>query len=290
MSTFSIHPETDLGYIHLTISDLERSIEFYDDVLGFSVLEARGARASLGVDSDRPLLVLSENRQAQPKSPHSTGLYHFAILLPSRLDLARSLRRLAEQRYPLGGASDHLVSEALYLSDPDDNGIELYRDRPRREWTRRDGQLQISTLPLDLEGLLGELERDGGPWDGLPSGTRLGHVHLHVADLPASENFYNSILGFDMIARYGPSAIFVSAGGYHHHIGLNVWAGRGVPPPPPDAVGLRYFAVRLPDKGELDRILKRLQSSGVEFEEQGEGVYCQDPSGNGLLLTYFKLA
>jgi catechol 2,3-dioxygenase len=188
-------------------------------------------------------------------------------------------------RYPLSGASDHLVSEALYLDDPDGNGIEIYRDRPRAEWPRMGGQIQMATDRLDIDGILGELERDDRPWDGLAPATTIGHMHLHVADLKAAEAFYHGVLGFDIIVRYGPSALFVSAGGYHHHIGLNTWAGVGAPPAPAGSAGLRYFVVRLPDQAALDAVLARVREAGVAIEPHGEGALVRDASGNGVVLA-----
>lgn len=285
MNTFSIHPETRLGPVALTVSDLERSLRFYIDVIGFRLLQREENTAWLGTDQNTPLLVLTGQPDASPKRRHTTGLYHFAILVPSRLDLARSLRHLMETRYPLQGASDHLVSEALYLADPDGNGIEIYADRPRQAWPRRNGQLLMATEPLDLEGLLAELEQDDQAWSGLPEQTRIGHVHLHVSDLSQAETFYREVLGFDFMAGYGPSALFVSAGGYHHHVGLNTWAGLGAPPPPPDAVGLRHFTITLPDEAERSRLRAHLRDSGVSFVEQGKVISLRDPSNNGIHLA-----
>ncbi len=281
MSLFTIHPNTHTGPVHLTVSDLERSLRFYEEGLGFKRMEREGARAILSADGTKPLLLLSEQPNAQPKPRRSTGLYHFAILLPNRAALARSLRRLVEVGYPLGGASDHLVSEALYLSDPDGNGIELYRDRPRSEWRRQNGQLVMDTVPLDLEDLLAEASAE---WTGLPPETMIGHVHLHVAHLAEAERFYRETVGLELTTYYGSSAAFLSAGGYHHHLGLNTWAGVGAPPPPPDAVGLRYFTLLLPDKGELERLRDHLQQVGAAFTEIDEALLLRDPSQNTLVL------
>jgi catechol 2,3-dioxygenase len=200
------------------------------------------------------------------------------------MELARTLRRLAEARWPFQGFSDHGVSEAIYLADADGIGIEIYRDRPRREWPLRNGQLQMVTEPLDVDSLLAEVSLDDHPWTGLHPQTRMGHVHLHVANLREAEAFYCGILGFDLVQRYGGSALFVSAGGYHHHIGLNTWAGVGAPPPPPDSIGLRYITIRLPDDAERDRIVKELQRAGVATQETPEGWAVRDPSGNGIRL------
>jgi catechol 2,3-dioxygenase len=215
---------------------------FYRDVLGFHESHRDGRTAVLGPDGGRPLIELHENTDAIAKPGRTTGLYHFAILVPSRAALGRSLRRLAEQRWPMTGASDHLVSEALYLNDPDGLGIEIYRDRPRAEWTVRNGQIMMATDPLDLPSLLDEPGADS-PWRGLEAGTVMGHVHLHVPSLDTAEDFYCRKIGFEATVRGYPGALFVAAGGYHHHLGLNTWAGAGAPPPPEHAVGLRSFTI-----------------------------------------------
>jgi catechol 2,3-dioxygenase len=215
--------------------------------------------------------------------PRSTGLYHFAVLVPTRSDLARSLRRIAEQRYPIQGAADHLVSEAVYLADPDGNGIEIYRDRPREEWPRVAGNIQMATDPLDLYALLGEAE--GAPGDGrLPAGTRIGHMHLQIADLAAAERFYVDVLGLDIVVRM-PSALFVSAGGYHHHLGLNTWQSRGGSPAPAGSAGLRYFSIRVPDAAELERVTSRLEQAGLSVEQTDGAVVVADPWQNQIRLT-----
>jgi catechol 2,3-dioxygenase len=283
----SIHPDTELGLVALTVADLTRSIAFYQDVLGFELLQEGSEQAVLGAGGT-PLLVLHEKRDAGPAPTNVTGLtglYHFAILVPTRADLARSLLHMVESSYPLGGASDHLVSEALYLSDPDNNGIEIYRDRPREEWPRRGGQLQMASDPLDLRALISEAQADPRPWNGLAAGTRLGHMHLQVADIPQARDFYHGVLGFDIVfdwERMG--ALFVSAGGYHHHLGLNTWHSRGGRPAPEGSAGLRYFTVYLPDKAALAPVLARLDKAGISYRQENGGVVVEDPWRNGILL------
>ncbi len=277
-------PETKIGPVALTVSDLDQSLRFYMNTLGFMLIQREDRVALLGAGGDA-LLDLVELPGARPKPLRTTGLYHFAILLPSRLDLARSLRHLAEARWPLQGAADHLVSEALYLADPDGNGIEIYRDRPRTEWPYRTGQVQMATDPLDIDGLLGELAQDDRPWAGLPAGTTMGHVHLHVADLRQVEEFYCGVLGFDVMQRGYPGALFVSAGGYHHHLGLNTWAGAGAPPQPSGTAGLRYFTILLPDSPSLASLLDRLERGRISIEPLQNGWFLRDPSHNGLWLA-----
>jgi catechol 2,3-dioxygenase len=280
----SIHPETVIGYVHLTVSDLERSLAFYQDILGFRLHRRDGNTARLG-SGGPDLLWLTEQLGASSRPPRTTGLYHFAILVPSRADLARVLLHLVETRTTLQGLSDHLVSEAIYLADPDGNGIEIYSDRPRADWQFEGALLRMTTQPLDVAGLQSELLGREDAWGGLPAETVIGHMHLHVANLAEAEAFYVGVLEFDIMQRYGSQALFVSAGGYHHHIGLNTWAGIGAPPPPPDAAGLRTFVVRLPDEVELARLTNRVSEAGVAFEETPDGALVRDPSHNYLLLA-----
>lgn len=281
MST-SIDPATTIGAVALTVADLERSLEFYRDVLGFKVVEQANGMAALSAADGEVLLQLTELPGAPPKPARATGLYHFAILVPDRASLGRSLRRLAETRYPLGGASDHGVSEALYLSDPDDNGIEIYADRPRAQWPTEGGKLTMYTNALDLHSVLDAADR---PWDGLAAGTRIGHIHLHVADLAAAKAFYCGLLGFDLIVNYGGSALFVSAGGYHHHIGLNTWAGVGVPPAPAGSAGLRDFEIVLPDAAAFEQVAARLAAGGATTETRDGALLVRDPSSNLVRLV-----
>lgn len=280
----SIHPDTRLGLVALTVSDLAASTKFYQDIIGFELLQAGDGQATLGV-AGTPLLALHE-RAGAPHAPASaTGLYHFAILLPTRQDLARWLLHLAQSGYPLSGASDHLVSEALYLSDPEGNGIEVYRDRPREEWPRQNGHIQMSTDPLDLRALIAEAQADAQPWHGLPAGTRLGHMHLQVADIPLARDFYHGVLGFDVMVDMEPmGALFLSAGGYHHHLGLNTWQSRRGQPAPEGSTGLHYFTVYLPDAEALEQTLARLDAAGVPHRQEDIGVVVEDPWRNSLYL------
>jgi catechol 2,3-dioxygenase len=284
----SIHPDTQLGVVTLTVADLTRSVDFYRDVLGFKVLKEDKGSALLGAGNS-PLLALHEVKGAGPAPTNRdgfTGLYHFAILVPTRADLGRSLYNVVKSGYPLGGASDHLVSEALYLSDPDGNGIEIYRDRPRADWPRMNGQIRMASDPLDLHALIKEAQNDPRPWEGLAEGTRLGHMHLQVGDIPQARDFYHGVLGFDIIVemeRMG--AIFLSAGGYHHHIGANTWHSRGGRPSPEGSAGLRHFSVHLPDAEALGQVLARLDAVGIPYREETNGVMVEDPWRNGVLLT-----
>jgi catechol 2,3-dioxygenase len=279
----SINPETTLGAIRLNVADLDRVQAFYEDVLGLRTLERSDELARLGGREGGSVVELVGRPEAPRRPPGTTGLFHLAILLPSRADLARALRRVAAAGWRLGGASDHLVSEALYLRDPEDNGIEIYRDRPREEWRYVDGVPAMDTLPLDLEGVLGELnDHEAASRDA--ADTRLGHVHLQVADLRAAESLYHDVLGFDVTVRTYPGALFLSAGRYHHHIGVNTWAGEGAASPPAGALGLRWFEVLLPSPEELDSVAERLTAAGIHPREEELGLHVPDPSGNGILL------
>ena len=240
--TVILPSDAHIGQVSLTVHDLERSVSFYRDVLGLVESTLGGDTSSLGPPGGRTLLELHENKGAIAKPSRSSGLFHFAILVPSRAALGRSLRHLAERRWPLTGASDHLVSEALYLNDPDGLGIEIYRDRPRDEWPIRNGQLLMATDPLDLQSLIDEPGAEAA-WTGLEAGTVIGHVHLHVPHLDSAEALYCGRVGFEPTVRGYPGALFVAAGGYHHHLGMNTWAGVGAPPPPEHAVGLRSFTI-----------------------------------------------
>lgn len=286
MASFTIHPDTTLGPMHLIVADLGRALRFYRDVLGLQAQNGADGTTLLAPAGGEPIIALTERPGARPKPPRTAGLYHFAILLPSRRDLARVVQRLVETRYGVQGASDHGVSEALYLADPDGNGIEIYIDRPRDAWPRRGGSLEMVTDPLNFDGLMAELAGQDAPWTGLPAETRIGHIHLHVRDLREAEAFYTGALGLDLTQRYGSAAAFLSAGGYHHHVGINTWAGIGAPPPPADAVGLRHFTLMLPSRAALDATVARLKASGHAPQAMGNGFLVHDPSGNAILLCH----
>lgn len=276
-----IDPRTTVGRVTLTVRDLAAVRDFYERVVGLRTLDAREGRALLGA-GERVLVVLVEDRDAPPRPPRTTGLFHLAILVPDRAQLAHSLQRLIDSRWPLQGASDHLVSEALYLGDPEGNGIEIYRDRPRDEWRHDGDELRMATLPLDLNDLLTEL--DGG--DPLvPAATVIGHVHLNVADLAASERFYADLLGLGVTARGYPGALFMAAGDYHHHLGVNTWRGAGVPPPPTGALGLRSFELELPTAAALAEAVARLGAGGADVTRAADSATVRDPAANLLRLT-----
>src|SRR3954453_20370243 len=226
-----IAPATRMGSVHLTVSNIGRSLDYYESVVGLQVHDRSNGNARLGAGGE-DLLVLHEEPGAEP-APRNTGLFHFALLVPSRHDLARWFGHAIKNEAQFTGMSDHLVSEAIYLRDPDWHGIEIYRDRPRAEWERDGEFVKMATLPLDTQGVLSALDGDEGELERMPLDTTMGHVHLQVADIAATERFYTEQLGFDLQARYGDQASFLSAGGYHHHLGGNVWNSRAAGPPPP---------------------------------------------------------
>lgn len=279
--TAEISAQTALGAVHLTVSDLARSLRYYRGSVGLEVLEEGGGRARLGVKG-RELLVLVEEEGAKPAFGH-TGLYHLALVVPLRVDLARWLAHAARDRVQLTGVADHFVSEALYLSDPDDHGIEIYWDRPREVWEGKVAA-RMTTQSLDLDGLLGELDAPATEmFGGLPEGTTMGHVHLKVAEVQSTIEFYRDVLGFGLMAQLGGQAAFLAAGGYHHHFGANTWESAGASPPPPGAAALRHATIVSPDSKERDRVLGRVGSAPAR--EITDGPVVSDPSGNALLLA-----
>jgi catechol 2,3-dioxygenase len=273
-----------VGPVRLTVSDLDRSRPFYERAIGLRSFERADGTLAFGPDDAHPLLELRGDSSAPALDHRASGLFHVAILVPTRQDLAMALARLAQTRWPLDGASDHLVSEALYLSDPDGNGIEIYRDRSREQWSRTANGLRMATLPLDLDDVLSELAHADGPQEHAPLGTTIGHVHLQVSHLADAERFYNGVLGFDVMVRGYQGALFVSAGGYHHHLGLNTWRSAGASPPPPDSIGLRSFEVLLPTQEELERVLGRVRAADLEIESSGDDAAVRDPAGNTVTL------
>jgi len=279
-----IHPATKLGVVQLKVRDLERSLTFYQEVIGLRLLRQNGHVAELTIDGQHPLLILEADPRYRVLPEQSvSGLYHFAILVPGQVTLGLVLRNLIRHQIPVG-QGDHLVSEALYLSDPDQNGIEIYADRPRATWQKTaSGEIHMTTDPVDIQNLLQLSEH--AQWNGLPEGTRMGHVHFHVGDLQVAEQFYCGVLGFEVTLHFGASALFISAGGYHHHIGLNLWAGKGAPPAPEDAVGIRYFTVELPDVPALDAVVSRLDEARVVYTREGNELRLSDPFGIGIKLT-----
>jgi catechol 2,3-dioxygenase len=276
---YHLPADTTMGRVHLRVPDLARSLAFYVDLLGMRVTQRDNGSAELaGAENSPALLRLTERAGVHRRAPGTIGLYHFALLYPDRLDLGRALLRLFEQRVPFEGFADHGVSEAAYLTDPDGNGIELAADRPRDRWPRENDQIAMFTHTLNVNALLRPV--DGDPWLGMPAATRIGHIHLHVTDLRRAEEFYVGVLGFDVSSRYGPGALFLAAGGYHHHVAVNTWS-RTRPVPGDEVAGLEDYAIVLPAPGERAELLERLRTHWAV--DPGDRV--RDPDGNVIRIV-----
>jgi catechol 2,3-dioxygenase len=290
MDEFTISPQAHIGFTHLQVSDLEQSLAFYRDGIGFMPVDRQRNTALLSADGKPPVhLILTAIERAIPKPQRTTGLYHVAIRLPSRLALSRVFRRLLKKSLPFHGAADHLVSEALYLADPDGNGLELYTDRPSETWPKQNGQIAMATDPLDLQALLDESAQVQDAGSTVDPATDIGHIHLQVSDLLNAEAFYNKLLGFDITQRSYPGALFLAAGGYHHHIGTNIWASRGGSPPPPEAVGLFSFQLAIPNENARQAVLLRIEQAGIPLEEWSlngliAGKLFRDPNGIRIFI------
>ncbi|MGG3556939.1 VOC family protein [Peribacillus frigoritolerans] len=280
MEKFHQKPITFVGEVSINVLDLNKAILFYQEIIGLQVLKKTDRQAVLTTDGENPLLTLEQPADVIPKEGRTTGLYHFALLLPTRADLSIFLRHLLQTKYPFG-AADHEVSEALYITDPDGNGIEVYSDRPSTDWRWASGEVAMGTDPLDGNDLL---EESDGEWSKLPAGTLMGHIHLHVADLRKTEEFYMQGLGFTVVNRYG-GALFTSTGGYHHHIGLNTWNGVGAPAPKENSVGLNWYTLVYADEDARNKVTEQLEGIGAVVTEK-EGFFAvTDPSGNEIHLV-----
>lgn len=270
-------PALCLDHVTLAVADLEASVDFYQSVLGLRVVERHGPYAAMGVRG-RPLVALNEVPGATRSSPRHTGLYHFALRVPTRADLGRFVRRATRAGHAPQGAADHRVSEAFYLEDPDGHGIEVYRDRPREGWRWKDGHVEMTTEAVDFAGVLAAALEGGRRAAGLPDATELGHVHLRVADLAEAERFYVDALRFDVVSvRTG--AVFVSAGGYHHHFGLNTWGTAAAEPPPEQEARLLAVHLALPGSESIDQVAERLAAAGWPYEREEGSLSVVDPIG-----------
>jgi catechol 2,3-dioxygenase len=302
-STFEIHPAARIGYVSLNVSDIQRSLEFYQSLLGFSKVQKKSStsdRVFLSSDethSSAPMLELVQVGQtdSNPVTPRRAGLYHFAILLPERKNLADALLYLSDKQDQVhfDGLADHLVSEAIYISDPDFNGVEIYSDRPRSEWKWNDkdknsnnSRLQMTTLPLNTKDLLKESTDTG--WTGIPTSTSIGHIHLHVSNLSNAMKFYHEILGLNLTTTY-PGAYFFAAGKYHHHIATNTWLGSNILPASPQSIGLNYFGIELPNIEEFDKMVKQLQQYNIVEQSSSlssKTILTHDPNGIRIQVYY----
>jgi catechol 2,3-dioxygenase len=276
--------ETRVSQVRLRTRNLGEALAFYEGALGLKPIEKTSQGASLSATGKRAaILVLEQESNARPRPAKSTGLFHLAMRYPSRENLSRGLRRLLEHGQALEGASDHIVSEALYLSDPEGNGIELYSDRPRTQWEWQDGQVKMATKALDLKELL-QVGGNGQESAGLPSQTDIGHIHLQVAELAAAEHFYKDFLGLAVTQRSYPGALFFSAGGYHHHIAVNTWGGQN--PAPENSTGLISYRLAVPTREVLYCLQHRAPLAGYEATTRSEGggeiLAIRDANGNTL--------
>ncbi len=291
-----IDPRTVLDHVHLIVRSLDRVLPFYTDVLGFKVHRREdrddGRFAALGAGR-HDLLRLTERPDA-PRADGTASMYHMSFLVKERVDLARWLQRIAETGTPVEGLVHHApAAEAIYLPDPEGNTVELNWDPPREVWSQPGQPPFRGNLPLDTEGLFALLAGQPKEWAGAPPDTTFSHIHLYVGDVDAADRFYEGVLGFERMAAMGNQAVFVSAGGYHHHVAFNVWKGRGIPPQPEGAAGLRYYVVRLPDRAELDRVLARVRAASLPVQDLPEsanqgtsaGVLVYDPAGLGVVLA-----
>jgi catechol 2,3-dioxygenase len=279
---FHSKPTTFVGHVKIKVENLNTSLKYYQEVIGFDVLEQTDTTAKLTSDGKTSILSLEQPENVTQKHGRTTGLYHFAILLPERSDLANIVIHLVNKGIKFG-SSDHLVSEALYLNDPDGNGIEIYIDRDPYEWSWRGQEVAMTVDPLDFENLLTTV-KPGKTWQGMPEETVMGHIHLHVSELKRTEEFYVKGLGFDVVNRYGGQALFLSSGKYHHHIGVNTWNGIGAPTPPENSVGLQSFTLILPNEETRRQIVSNLKKVGANVRQEDNKFITQDPSGNQVEL------
>jgi catechol 2,3-dioxygenase len=291
-SQFSIHPAARLGLVSLNVADLDQQIRFYQQILGLHLHWQAGDQAMLGNGAD-DLLQINHIAGAK-RYRRVTGLYHLALRYPSRSALARALMRMRKLNYP-NHPTDHIMTKSSYLEDPEGNGIELYAESPEDGVfvykngsfgaRRTDGTLSDGREPLDLQALFSHLKDDDPLDDPISDQVIMGHIHLHVCDLQEALDFYHGVLGFDIMGHATAFQVaFVSAGGYHHHIGLNTWQGVGVPQPPPNAQGLNYFSILLPDQSALHAVLERVNQALVTIEKMADGYLVLDPCRNGVLL------
>ncbi len=281
--------KTYIGRVHLQVKNIAKATEFYTSILGFSIIPGKGPFTDLSANGVSPALIrLSERKDAVAKPPLTLGLYHFAIRYPDRASLGKAFLHLIQNKWPVQGVADHIVSEAIYLEDADGNGIELCADRPKDNWLWEKGELVMSTNPLDIDDLLQAVDRTD-TWAGIHPSAEIGHIHLQVNHLEKAKKFYHHLIGLDVMQSNFPGAIFLSAGGYHHHIGINTWAGREAQPPPGNAVGLISYTICIPDQTHWENVLKRIQEAGIHWEpihpqEFPKAALLHDTAENGLIL------
>ncbi|PKY88266.1 glyoxalase [Falseniella ignava] len=279
---FHQKPATYVGEVQLKVSNLSESIRFYEEVIGLTVKDKSASQASFTTNGKDTLLTIIEPEDIQSKKGQTTGLYHFALLLPTRADLAQVVRHFIQDGIHFA-TGDHLVSEAIYLADPDGNGIEIYADRDPAEWEWQDGEVAMTTVAVDIEDLLQEKITD--VWQGLPENTVMGHIHLQVNDLEENEKFYIDGLGFSVVNRHGDSALFISDHDYHHHIALNTWASRSARHAEKSETGINAYTILFPSEEVRNEKIAQLKKIGATIHEENGAYYTYDPSHIKLILT-----
>ncbi|RDW17275.1 VOC family protein [Oceanobacillus chungangensis] len=280
---FHKKPSTFVGHVKIKVTNLEQSLKFYQEIIGFDILERTSLTAKLTTDGKTSILSLEQPENVVPKQGRTTGLYHFALLLPKKSDLANIVVHLTNKGIRFG-SSDHLVSEALYLHDPDGNEIEIYIDRDPSEWNWNGEEVAMAVDPLDFETLLKNVVPENH-WKGIPEKTVMGHIHLHVSELTKTEEFYVKGLGFDVVNRYGGQALFLSTEKYHHHIGVNTWNGVGAPQPSENSVGMEFYTLIYPNEEAVKETIGNLQNIGAPVTEEDGRYITYDPSGNRIELA-----
>lgn len=279
---FHSKPNRYVSHVNIKVKDIERSLRFYKEVLGFQILKRVGKKVTLTADGKTGFLTIEQPENVTPKPRRATGLYHFALLFSKRSDLANMIFQLVKHNIEIG-AGDHKVSEAIYIADPDGNEIEIAYDNDPSDWNWENGEVELTVDPLNFEEILAEGNQQK-PWEGLPTDTILGHIHLYVADLEQAEKFYIDGLGYDVVGRYGEQALFISTGKYHHHIALNTWMGVGAPAPSENAVGLKAFTVILENEVKRNEVVKQLENIGASVTEENGLFVTYDPSMNRMIL------
>jgi catechol 2,3-dioxygenase len=287
MESNKLPENTHIGYVHLRVHSVEKELKFYDRMLGFHEVERDDKTIYLSANGKKPYhLILTENEKAPSRTPFSTGLFHLAIRVPSRPELAKMFLRLYENKYPFQGFADHGVSEALYMADPEGNGVEIYFDKSRDKWPFSNGRLEMVTDPLDINDLISELRDEKYEWKGLHPQTDIGHIHLQVSKLSAAQNFYQRSLGMDIMQDSFPGALFLSAGGYHHHVGVNVWASNGAGPPAGDTLGLIAFGLHVPDSQKKEMLLQQFEENNYTIRTQNNRILAEDTDRNAMELIF----
>jgi catechol 2,3-dioxygenase len=282
-----IPDNTKIQSIEIAVKNLDENLNFYKNLIGFQIAKRNDKTIYLSANGKLPYLIgLHENPDGKYPSGDSTGLYHIAIRFPGRKELAKVFLRLFENKTKFQGFSDHLVSEAIYLADPDGNGVELYTDKPRETWNWKLGQVEMDTLPLNLQVLTNSIDDDDLKSDLVHPNTEIGHIHLKVSNLLKAEKFYSHLLGFSITNSGYPGALFFAANGYHHHIGANIWSSKNGTPPPDNSLGLQSFTIKLPDENYIKSIEDSAKNSGIEIGKLNNGkIILHDFDNNKIILT-----